>query len=193
MKKWNIAFLHSLESVYQMFKGTYANLSQKFILWSQKDSGQQENTNTYDLGLAKRGYRAKPGDRSMSKLEWKAQFQEQRIRSHLSLSAPIRIPVSAFIKVEYKNSYKQIKFNWCEGNYRYQARWHTRTRFAPSWQGNTWVIERTDQKEKTSCVLTNTNVWTPKRVWQRAIQARKRGRANDEQYFLLNFGHWTAL
>lgn len=185
MTKWNTAFLHSLQNVTTRLHSIFSSfLKVNRFTWHKKEM--------IDLGLAGRGVRPKPSRRTMTKEEWKADRQMLRIRANLAATAPIQIPWQATVKREKKKGYTQIKFEWTDKRYHYQARWHTRTSRAPSWQGNTWVVERRDVKNNNAFILTNRNVWTPKRDWQRAIRARRRGKANDEQHFLLNCGHWTA-
>jgi Pretoxin HINT domain len=111
-------------------------------------------------------------------------------------SSPIKIPGNA-VKVEQaKNGYDQIKYNWSDGTYKYEARWHTRTPGAPADQGNTWVVTRTTPGSQTTRkqqhILTGDNQWTSMKQWQDAVSARQNGVATPEQQALLGSGHWSA-
>ena len=112
-------------------------------------------------------------------------------------TSPIKIPSNATIKIQSKTGYDQIQFKWFDGNYKYDARWHTRTLGAPPEQGNTWVIERitpgnANGQRSVKHILTGEGEWTPRKVWQDAILARQNGVATEAQNDLLKGGHWPA-
>ena len=116
--------------------------------------------------------------------------------------SPIHIPKNATVKKEDKNGYKQVKYTWTRGKYKYIARWHTRTPNAPKEQGNSWVIERhlvgkgfgpdAHPAERHIYIRTNKGKgkWVNKTIWQDAIRAQRQGVATDEQKELLSNGHW---
>lgn len=112
-------------------------------------------------------------------------------------TSPIEIPSNATMKIQSKTGYDQIQFKWSDGNYKYDARWHTRTPGAPAEQGSTWVIERitpgnVNGQRSVSYILTGEDEWTPRKVWQDAITARQNGVATDAQNDILKGGHWPA-
>ena len=112
-------------------------------------------------------------------------------------TSPIKIPSNATIKIQSKTGYDQIQFKWFDGNYKYDARWHTRTLGAPPEQGNTWVIERitpgnANGQRSVKHILTGEGEWTLRKVWQDAILARQNGVATEAQNDLLKGGHWPA-
>lgn len=112
-------------------------------------------------------------------------------------SSPFEIPSDAKVVKQVKNGYEQIKYNWSDGTYKYEARWHTRTPGAPADQGNTWVITRTTPgsptgQMKVQHILTGENQWTPMSEWQAAVSARQNGTATAAQQALLDSGHWPA-
>lgn len=46
------------------------------------------------------------------------------------------------------NGYAHIKFEWSSGEYKLQARWHTKTPRAPYNQGIVWVLRRSKQHKE---------------------------------------------
>ena len=65
------------------------------------------------------------------------------IKNELPKDSPIKIPQGAKITDQQKAAgYRQIKYQWKRGEYKYTSRWHQRTPNAPVNQGNTWVVER---------------------------------------------------
>ncbi|KQY91236.1 hypothetical protein ASD24_24180 [Paenibacillus sp. Root52] len=125
------------------------------------------------------------------------QNRKERMFKNLARSSPISIPSDATIKARSKVGYEQISFNWSDGFYKYESRWHTRTPNAPIEQGNTWVVERltpgnTTGQQKTSHILIGPNQWISKYEWQAAIRARTQGTSTPEQVKVLDDGHWPA-
>ena len=123
----------------------------------------------------------------------------------LPQSSPIPIPTNSLIKDEQKNGYHQVKYEWAKDEYKYTARWHTRTPNAPINQEDTWVIERKisgigsgqNARKKFVEILIHTNnkeghKWIDKKIWQKAIAARKQGNITTEQEILLYDGHWKT-
>lgn len=109
-------------------------------------------------------------------------------------SAPINIPEHARVVPQQKVGYDQVKYTWGDGQYKYEARWHTRTPGAPAGQGNSWVVERitpgtSTGQQKTSHILLSDGTWVPKSTWYDAIAARKAGVATPEQVRILDSGH----
>ncbi len=69
--------------------------------------------------------------------------QKELIAEYYRERVPIiSIPEGVKGKAQSKNGYEQISYKWKDGDYKYEARWHTRTPDAPENQGRTWVIER---------------------------------------------------
>ncbi len=130
--------------------------------------------------------------------------EEVYIVNELPKKAPVDIPLNASIKKEDKVGYVQVKYQWTSGEYKYTARWHTRTPNAPVDQTESWVIERrvpgigygpNARKAKVEILVRGKDgekVWVPKKTWQRAINARRNQKSNKEQEELLNNGHWTS-
>ncbi len=60
-------------------------------------------------------------------------------------NSPIDIPEDVSINAKsMTKGYQQIKYQWTEGDYKYEARWHTETPGAVQYdRGTTWVITRT--------------------------------------------------
>lgn len=120
------------------------------------------------------------------------------IENILPKTAPITIPLTATIKEEKKNGYKQVKYTWKRGDFSYTGRWHTRTPNAPEEQGDSWVVQRTksgigygkDARPARHEILIGKNKWISKSVWQDAIHARRNGIATQKQKELLDNGHW---
>lgn len=112
-------------------------------------------------------------------------------------SSPLEIPSTAKVTKQAKTGYEQIKYNWSDDVYKYEARWHTRTPGAPKDQGNTWVITRTTPGKvtgqlKVQHVMTGGNEWTTMNEWQKAVTARQNRDTTPDQLSLLDRGHWPA-
>jgi predicted ribonuclease toxin of YeeF-YezG toxin-antitoxin module len=121
--------------------------------------------------------------------------EQLKLADQYKQKAPIVIPDHAKIKAQSKSAgYEQISYKWSEDNYKYEARWHTRTPGAPKDQGNTWVIQRTipgngSNKPRTFFKI-DVDEWVTATEWYAAISARKANKATSEQIKLLNKGHW---
>lgn len=118
-------------------------------------------------------------------------------------SSPLKIPKNVIGKSETKTGYKQITYHWKRRKYSYEARWHTKTRHAPSDQGNTWVIVRIlpgqgfgknahRRQEWIYIKSGKSGRWITKKIWQDAIHARKTGTITKAQERILKNGHWKA-
>lgn len=126
--------------------------------------------------------------------------REDYLRNELSKSSPVVIPKLAKITEQSKVGYDQVKYTWTKGNFKYVARWHTRTPGAPTNQGPTWVIERVRSgigsgiyaRRRQEYILVGKYKWVTKKVSYDAINARKNGTATKEQEEMLNHGHWKA-
>lgn len=142
-----------------------------------------------------------------SSIEKQAEIAEkQYVEKILPNSSPIKIPLNASIKDEYKAAgYRQIKYRWNYGEYNYTSRWHEKTPNAPKDQGSTWVVERKRKgigygpnvRPKIVEVLVGKyangqNIWVNKKLWKEAIAARKNGTATQKQKEMLDNGHWKS-
>ena len=63
-------------------------------------------------------------------------------KGRIAQNSPIEVPKSATAKVERKNGYMQIKYEWNDGTYKYINRWHTKTPGAPTTQDSYWRVDR---------------------------------------------------
>lgn len=137
--------------------------------------------------------------------ENESKMHEEYIHDILPKTSPLKIPNNATIKEETKTGYDQIKYFWEAQGYKYLSRWHTRTPNAPKDQTDTWVVEKTkpgvgsgpNASRKQQFVMTGRTsdgrpVWTTKKEWNAAIQARKNGTATQKQKEMLDHGHWKA-
>lgn len=75
--------------------------------------------------------------------------------------------------------------------YKFEARWHTRTRGSPVEQGDLWVIDRTrlgtaSGQQKVQHILTGDGEWTTMSDWQATVKARQNGTATTAQQQLLD-------
>ncbi|MBO4862884.1 MAG: hypothetical protein J5517_00815 [Eubacterium sp.] len=140
----------------------------------------------------------------------KVEENESKLREHheyltkkLPQGSPIKIPSNANINEQEKQGYKQVKYTWERGEYKYVSRWHTRTPGAPPDQTNNWVVERirpgtgngpNARPRKHSILIGKTssgrNVWVDKSEWDAAIRARKNGDESQKQKEMLDNGHW---
>jgi hypothetical protein len=119
--------------------------------------------------------------------------EAMKIAHEYRTRAPIEIPESATIKPASKVGYEQISYNWRDGTFKYEVRWHTRTPGAPANQGNTWVVERKTPGQdgippKTE--ILSGNQWVSRKKWQNAIEAYQNGTATPQQLQILEEGHW---
>ena len=131
---------------------------------------------------------------------------DKLFKDELVKTSPISIPANAKVKIEQKTAgYKQAKYQWTEGDYKYTARWHTQTPRAPKNQGNSWVVERTRKgighgpnarPRKTEILVgkakNGSSKWIDKKEWNKAIAANKVGKATKEQKEMLKNGHWKT-
>lgn len=112
--------------------------------------------------------------------------------------SPLDIPENATINAKSMNKgYQQIKYNWSDGTYKYEARWHTETPGAVQYdRGTTWVVTRKipgnaqGQRSVTECLAGDK--WVSLKVWKDAEIANMVGTATQEQKDLLESGHWLA-
>lgn len=112
--------------------------------------------------------------------------------------SPLDIPENATINAKSMNKgYQQIKYNWSDGTYTYEARWHTETPGAVKYdRGTTWVVTRKipgnaqGQRSVTECLAGDK--WVSLKVWKDAEIANMAGTATQEQMDLLESGHWLA-
>lgn len=130
--------------------------------------------------------------------------RENFLRKELVKSCPMKVPKNAGINPQQKKGYKQVKYTWSRGKYRYEARWHTRTPGAPKEQGMTWVITRRipgiGYGPQARLAVKHVYVgnaqrkghWVTWERWQAAISANKNGKATKKQKEMLENGHWPA-
>ena len=117
----------------------------------------------------------------------------ERIAKEYRARAPVEIPESATYNAQSKTGYEQIRYQWDDSTYRYEARWHTRTPGAPADQGNTWVMQRRLPGQRGVRAITEILVgdtWVPKYVWHSAIEEYQNGTATEQQLRLLEKGHF---
>ncbi|SHK19192.1 hypothetical protein SAMN02745163_03393 [Clostridium cavendishii DSM 21758] len=111
---------------------------------------------------------------------------------------PFDIPENATINAKTMNKgYQQIKYNWSDGTYKYESRWHTETPGAVKYdRGTTWVVTRTipgnaQGRMRVTEYLVGDN-WINEDIWNAAERANMAGKATQEQMDLLEAGHWLA-
>jgi hypothetical protein len=112
--------------------------------------------------------------------------------------SPLDIPENATVNAKTMNKgYQQIKYNWSDGTYKYESRWHTETPGAVQYdRGTTWVVTRKipgnaqGQRSVTECLAGDK--WVSLKVWKDAEIANMAGTATQEQMDLLESGHWLA-
>ncbi len=112
--------------------------------------------------------------------------------------SPISIPDDATIIPKSMNKgYQQIKYQWSNDIYKFEARWHTETPAAVQYdRGTTWVVTRTipgnaqGQQRITEYLVGNQ--WIIERIWRAAESANITGIAIEEQMKILENGHWQA-
>ncbi|WP_128214669.1 hypothetical protein [Clostridium manihotivorum] len=112
--------------------------------------------------------------------------------------SPLDIPENATINAKSMNKgYQQIKYNWSDGTYKYESRWHTETPGAVKYdRGTTWVVTRTipgnaQGQMRVTEYLVGDN-WINEDIWNAAERANMAGKATQEQMDLLEAGHWLA-
>ncbi len=119
------------------------------------------------------------------------------ITKELAKTSPVIIPSNAIIKSCTKaGGYDQISYKWTDSEYKYEARWHTKTPGAPTGQGNTWVITRVTPgtatgKARKVHILAG-DKWVSRFEWQAAINAYKSGTMTTAQEAMLKAGHWLV-
>lgn len=133
-----------------------------------------------------------------------AEQHQDYLRNRLPASAPIHIPNNSTIIEQHKSGYEQVKYRWSHGEFKYEARWHTKTPNAPRNQGPSWVVTRKrpgvgngpNARRKTVEVLIGkkgkNTTWVSLEDWHAAIRAKNNGTATKEQKEMLNNGHWKA-
>lgn len=115
---------------------------------------------------------------------------------YLPKTSPIKIPIDASIKIQNKKDYDQVKYNWNKGEYAYVARWHTKTPNSPSYENESWVVQRikkgigagNNARHRQVSILVG-NKWISNKIWQEAINAKKNGTITQKQKELLKNGH----
>lgn len=141
----------------------------------------------------------------VKEIEKEAGKHADYLKHELPRTSPLKVPSTATIKEEQKTGYKQVKYNWQHGDYKYQSRWHTQTPGAPNNTGNTWVVEKRKpgigygphaRPAKSYILVGKTKSgaykWIDKKKWNAAIYANKNGTATKEQKEMLKNGHWKA-
>ncbi|WP_276709150.1 hypothetical protein [Eubacterium ruminantium] len=139
----------------------------------------------------------------VSENEKEIQEHHEYLTKELPKGSPIKIPSNSNINEQEKQGYKQVKYTWQRGEYKYVSRWHTRTPGAPIDQTDTWVVERIkpgighgpNPRPRQHEILvgktpSGKNKWVPKSVWDAAVRARKNGTETNEQKEMLDNGHW---
>ena len=119
--------------------------------------------------------------------------EAMKIAQEYRTRAPIEIPESATITPASKAGYEQISYNWRDGTFKYEVRWHTRTPGAPTNQGNTWVVERITPGSggiPPKSEILSGGQWISRYEWQKAIKAYQKGTATQRQLQILEQGHW---
>lgn len=140
-------------------------------------------------------------EEKQQELQNEAKLKEHYFRDELPKGSPIHIPADSKYVEQDKIGYKQVKYKWNRGRYKYISRWHSRTPNAPLSQGDSWVVERhlpgigsgpNAQPAKREILVRtrNSSRWIPLSTWNKAIQARKNGNATKGQKELLQNGHW---
>ena len=120
-------------------------------------------------------------------------------RNELPATAPIKIPKTAQIIVQDKTKYKQVKYKWYEKDVRYEVRWHTKTPRSPSYEKDSWVVERHIKGKgygKNSHIgkdeILVGKKWISKDEWTNAIRAKNTNKATKKQKELLKNGHFKC-
>ena len=120
----------------------------------------------------------------------------------IAVTSPIKVPLDAGKKIEYKKSgYFQMEYKWHEDDgYTYTSRWHNRTPKAPEYVEDTFVVERRipgigyggSFRPPKREVLIGENKWISWDEWEAARTARGMRITTKEQEELLDAGHWQA-
>ena len=111
--------------------------------------------------------------------------------------SPVNIPEKTKVIAQSKNGYQQIKYKWNDGNYNYEARWHTETPGAVQYdRGTTWVVTKTtpgnaNGVQKVVEVKVGDS-WVNESVWNQAVKANQSGTATEAQKQILQNGHYQA-
>lgn len=111
--------------------------------------------------------------------------------------SPVNIPEKTKVIAQSKNGYQQIKYKWNDGNYNYEARWHTETPGAAQYdRGTTWVVTKTtpgnaNGVQKVVEVKVGDS-WVNESVWNQAVKANQSGTATEAQKQILQNGHYQA-
>jgi len=120
-------------------------------------------------------------------------------KARIAQSSPIDVPKDATAKVQRKNGYLQVKYEWSDGTYKYQSRWHTRNPGAPTAKESYWVTERRipgkqygkNMRAPVQEILVGDNQWISYADWDKAKSARRSGTLTKQQEEWLDNGHWT--
>ena len=125
----------------------------------------------------------------------------EKLSKSIAKTSPIKIPDDAMIDPQIKNGYYQIKYKWqTTDGYNYEARWHTKTPNAPSYQNDSWVISRKvpgigygpNHRNGYTDVLTFDNGWVDSGIWEDAISARNNKIIDEKLEDILDYGHHKA-
>lgn len=117
--------------------------------------------------------------------------------AELAKTSPVKIPENAIVKAGQKASgYDQVSYKWTDSEFKYEARWHTKTPGAPAGQGNTWVVTRVTRGTPTGQIRVEHilvgDTWVTRYEWQKAITAYQNGTMTVAQETMLKDGHWLV-
>lgn len=116
--------------------------------------------------------------------------------------SPMNIPSTALYKVQSKDGYKQVKFNYEKGNTKYEIRWHEKTKDSPKYMQESWQVEKTVKgkgygtnpipKQKFNLIKGQNwkKIWIPHNEYQKCIVAKKNGTLTQKQKEVLDNAHW---
>jgi RHS repeat-associated protein len=110
-------------------------------------------------------------------------------------NAPVKVPYGAKLKFGQKKAgYSQVRYNWSEGVYKYEARWHTAIPNSPGAnRGSVWVVKRVIPGNggiKPTTEFKSGKSWISGTKWFDAIKAQKAGTATEAQTKMLVDGHY---
>lgn len=115
--------------------------------------------------------------------------------------SPIDIPTYATYIKQNKKGYKQIKYEWENGEYNYISRYHTTPPSSKKYtnEKETWVVERkikgigygkNARKSKEEVYIRNLG-WISKSKWKELTYKRHKGVLTEEEKEVLDNGHWS--